>query len=140
MDKFVKKMDMKEKNLNQQPLSDDELVAMFFEENRQEVEDNGFSGQVMHSLPSQSMWIRRAWTLVCWVVGIAFFFFADGVGLLKRVLFNALGNFLGFASSIDFQGLSPLMIIAAIGLVMLFGAWNIAENLEQRDRLFYSKK
>lgn len=132
---------MEKKNIiNNQPLSDDELVAMFFEENRQEIEDNGFSGQVMHSLPSQSIWLRRAWTLVCWVVGIAFFFFADGVGLLKRVLFNAMGNFIGFLSSIDFQGLSPLMIIVAIGLLMLIVAWNIAEYFEQRDRLFYSKK
>ena len=132
---------MEKKNIiNNQPLSDDELVAMFFEENRQEIEDNGFSGQVMHSLPSQSIWLRRAWTLVCWVVGIAFFFFADGVGLLKRVLFNATGNFIGFLSSIDFQGISPLMILVAIGLLMLIVAWNIAENFEQRDRLFYSKK
>ena len=132
---------MEKKNIiNNQPLSDDELVAMFFEENRQEIEDNGFSGQVMHSLPSQSIWLRRAWSLVCWVVGIAFFFFADGVGLLKRVLFNATGNFIGFLSSIDFQGLSPLMIFVAIGLLMLIVAWNIAENFEQRDRLFYSKK
>lgn len=132
---------MEKKNIiNNQPLSDDELVAMFFEENRQEIEDNGFSGQVMHSLPSQSIWLRRAWTLVCWVVGIAFFFFADGIGLLKRVLFNATGNFIGFLSSIDFQGISPLMILVAIGLLMLIVAWNIAENFEQRDRLFYSKK
>ena len=132
---------MEKKNIiNNQPLSDDELVAMFFEENRQEIEDNGFSGQVMHSLPSQSIWLRRAWTLLCWVVGIAFFFFADGIGLLKRVLFNATGNFIGFLSSIDFQGLSPLMILVAIGLLMLIVAWNIAENFEQRDRLFYSKK
>ncbi len=132
---------MEKKNIiNNQPLSDDELLAMFFEENLQEIEDNGFSGQVMHSLPSQSIWLRRAWTLVCWVVGIAFFFFADGIGLLKRVLFNATGNFIGFLSSIDFQGLSPLMILVAIGLLMLIVAWNIAENFEQRDRLFYSKK
>ena len=125
---------------NKSLLSDDELVAMFFEENRQEIEDNGFSGQVMHSLPSQSIWLRRAWSLVCWVVGIAFFFFADGIGLLKRVLFNATGNFIGFLSSIDFQSISPLMILVAIGLLMLIVAWNIAENFEQRDRLFYSKK
>lgn len=132
---------MEKKNIiNNQPLSDDELVAMFFEENRQEIEDNGFSHHVMKQLQSQSIWLRRAWTLVCWVVGIAFFFFADGIGLLKRVLFNATGNFIGFLSSIDFQGLSPLMILVAIGLLMLIVAWNIAENFEQRDRLFYSKK
>ena len=36
---------MEKKNIiNNQPLSDDELVAMFFEENRQEIEDNGFRG------------------------------------------------------------------------------------------------
>ena len=125
---------MEKKNIiNNQPLSDDELVAMFFEENRQEIEDNGFSHHVMKQLPSQSIWLRRAWTLVCWVVGIVFFF-------LKRVLFNATGNFIGFLSSIDFQSISPLMIIVAIGLLMLIVVWNIAENFEQRDRLFYSKK
>ena len=131
---------MEKKNIiNNQPLSDDELVAMFFEENRQEIEDNGFSGQVMHSLPSQSIWLRRAWTLVCWVVGIAFFFFADGIGQLKLVLFNATGNFVGFLSSIDFHSWSPLMVLAAIGLLMVFGAWNIAENWEYRERLSLRK-
>ena len=131
---------MEKKNIiNNQPLSDDELVAMFFEENRQEIEDNGFSGQVMHSLPSQSIWLRRAWTLVCWVVGIAFFFFADGIGQLKLVLFNATGNFMGFLSSIDFHSWSPLMVLAAIGLLMVFGAWNIAENWEYRERLSLRK-
>ena len=132
---------MEKKNIiNNQPLSDDELVAMFFEENRQEIEDNGFSHHVMKQLPSRSIRLRRIWTAVCTVVGIAFFFLADGIGLLKRVLFNATGNFIGFLSSIDFQSFSPLMILVAIGLLMLIVAWNIAENFEQRDRLFYSKK
>ena len=120
---------MEKKNIiNNQPLSDDELLAMFFEENRQEIEDNGFSHHVMKQLPSRSIRLRRIWTAVCTVVGIAFFFLADGIGQLKLVLFNATGNFVGFLSSIDLQGLSPLMIAATIGLLMFLGAWNIAEN------------
>ena len=130
-----------DKNNNKQPLSDDELVAMFFEENRQEIEDDGFSQHVMKQLPSQSIRLRRIWTLVCSVVGIAFFFLADGIGQLKLVLFNATGNFVGFLSSIDFHSWSPLMVLAAIGLLMVFGAWNIAENWEYRERrLSFSKK
>ena len=130
-----------DKNNNKQPLSDDELVAMFFEENRQEIADDGFSQHVMKQLPSLSIRLRRIWTLVCSVVGIAFFFLADGIGQLKLVLFNATGNFVGFLSSIDFHSWSPLMVLAAIGLLMVFSAWNIAENWEYRERrLSFSKK
>ena len=121
---------MEKKNIiNNQPLSDDELVAMFFDENRQEIEDNGFSHHVMKQLPSQSIWLRRVWTLVCWVVGIAFFFFGDGIEQLKLVLFNATGNFVGFLSSIDFSNLPIMPTMAAILLIAAIVTWSLSEKI-----------
>ena len=132
------KMMMENRIDNKQLLSDDELVAMFFDENRQDLADDGFSQRVMHRLPSHSVRLSRIWTLVCSIAGIAFFFVTDGIGQLKHVLFNAIGHFVGFLSSVDFHGWSPLMIIVAIGLLMGFFAWNIAESLEADDRFSYS--
>jgi len=83
---------------NNQFLSDDELVAMFFDENRQEISDDGFSQRVMEQLPSRSVRLNRIWTLVCSLLGIVFFIWADGLAQLKLLLFNAFGNIGGFLS------------------------------------------
>ena len=117
-----------DKNNYRQPLSDDELVAMFFEENRQEIEDDGFSQHVMKQLPSQSIRLSRIWTLVCSVVGVAFFFLADGIGQLKLVLFNATGNFVGFLASIDFSNLPITAILTAILLITALATWDLSEK------------
>jgi hypothetical protein len=120
---------MEKKNIiNNQPLSDDELVAMFFDENRQELADDGFSHHVMKQLPSRSIRLRRIWTAVCTVVGIAFFFLADGIGQLKLVLFNATGNFVGFLSSIDLSNLPITALLAAILLITAFVTWDWSEK------------
>lgn len=110
---------------NNQFLSDDELVAMFFDENRQEISDDGFSQRVMEQLPSRSVRLNRIWTLVCSLLGIVFFILADGLAQLKLLLFNAFGNIGGFLSSVDLTGTSPLMILAAMTVCSILVAWNI---------------
>lgn len=121
---------MTEKFENKNLLSDEELVAMFFDENRQELADEGFSQHVMKQLPSQSsLRLRRVWTLLCWLVGIAFFFFADGIGQVKRVAVNALGNFEGFLTLVDFSSLPITTILAAILLIAFIVAWELSEKI-----------
>ena len=106
-------------------MTDDELVAMFFEENRQELADDGFSQRVMRQLPSRSLRLSRIWTALCLLAGIGFFVWIDGLSQLRRVLWNMLGNFEGFVSSIDFSGTSPVMILASLLVFTMFVAWNL---------------
>lgn len=112
-------------NDNKAMLSDDELLAQFFNENRIELEDNGFSARVIQQLPSRLVRLSRIWTFVCILVGIAFFIWADGLSQLRRVAVNSMGNFVGFLSSVDFSVTSPLMIYAALSLLVLFAVSNL---------------
>ena len=110
---------------HQAVLDDDELLARFFNENRVELADDGFSARVMQQLPSRSVRLSRIWTLVCTLAGVVFLVWADGLGQLRRVAVNSIGNFEGFLSSFDFSMMSPLMVYAAISLLVLFAVSNI---------------
>lgn len=118
-------MDNKIFDNNKAVLSDDELLAQFFDENRIDLADDGFSARVMQQLPSQSVRLSRIWTFVCVLAGIAFFIWADGLGQLRRVAVNSAGNIVGFLSSVDFSMTSPLMIYAAASLLALFAISNL---------------
>ena len=107
-------------------MSDEELVAMFFAENRQEVEDNGFSRRVMKQLPNKSIRLGRIWMVFCTIVGIAFFFLADGLGQLKMLFGNLLGNLEGFLISADFSIFSsPIILLGVVSLLMTFVLSNL---------------
>ena len=116
---------------NNKVLSDDELVAMFFAEQKQELEDDGFSKRVMQQLPSRSLRLSRIWTLVCSLLGIGLFFWADGFGQLKRLFLNAFGNLGGFLSSVDLSNISPMMVIFAIATFYLIIAWNVLVEVKR---------
>lgn len=116
---------------NNKVLSDDELVAMFFAEQKQELEDDGFSKRVMQQLPSRSLRLSRIWTLVCSLLGIGLFFCADGFVQLKRLFLNAFGNLGGFLSSVDLSNISPMMVIFAIATFYLIIAWNVLVEVKR---------
>ena len=98
---------------NNKVLSDDELVAMFFAEQKQELPDDGFSKRVMQQLPSRSL------------------FWADGFVQLKRLFLNAFGNLGGFLSSVDLSNISPMMVIFAIATFYLIIAWNVLVEVKR---------
>ena len=112
-------------------LRDDELVAMFFAEQKQELEDDGFSKRVMQQLPSRSLRLSRIWTLVCSLLGIGLFFWADVFVQLKRLFLNAFGNLGGFLSSVDLSNISPMMVIFAIATFYLIIAWNVLVEVKR---------
>jgi len=117
---------------NQSLLNDDELLSKFFNENRVELEDNGFSERVMEKIPSSSsLRLRRLWTLICTLVGIGFFIWADGIGQLKRVFQNSLGNIEGYISSVDFSNISPMMLLMAALVGSVLVAWNFIADWER---------
>lgn len=66
-------MDIMEKN---DLLTDDDelLVRSFFEDNRTDIADNGFTERVMRRLPPLSVRLNRIWTAACAVIGAVWLF------------------------------------------------------------------
>ncbi|MBO4314480.1 MAG: DUF5056 domain-containing protein [Prevotella sp.] len=79
--------------------NDEQMLMRFFEEHRMEIADNGFTKQVMHQLPARTLRISWWWTVICWALAIAIFFFNDGVEQLRRIFSSMLGDVLGMFTS-----------------------------------------
>ena len=45
--------------------NDDKLLVAFFDENRQEIPDNGFTRRVMRHLPDRTRRISQLWATFC---------------------------------------------------------------------------
>ena len=106
--------------------NDDQLIAQFFEENRQDVEDKGFSEQVMRHLPESRVYkYNRIWTILCTAIGVAFFLLVDGVDTVRNILRDVLGDVIGYAASIDLSGLSPMMIVLSLITIAFVGLYNL---------------
>lgn len=71
---------------------DDKLLEQFFQPARnQQLDDNGFTEQVMSNLPDrEALGLSRLWTLFCIVLGVVLFVVFEGwqpavMGLLSMV-------------------------------------------------------
>ena len=61
----------------------EQLLKQFFNEAaQQKIEDNGFTGQVMHRLPMRVNWFTRLWTAFCILVALLVFTLFHGWELL----------------------------------------------------------
>lgn len=107
---------------------ENQIVCNFFGQYSDiKVADDGFTARVMHSLPDeQPMWrLNRLWTAACAVVGIAMFWWLDGLSVLKTVLINVFGNLVGLTAnavtSVDWVAtayvVGGLVIAAVVSLV-----------------------
>ena len=106
--------------------SDEQMLVRFFEENRQEIEDNGFTERVAKQLPSRTVKLNRIWSVICWVVGIAFFYFMDGLGQLRNVgnlLFNDVH---GMFASVHLPMYSIVAILVLIFTMITVKMYNLA--------------
>lgn len=59
--------------------TNDKLLKQFFGEQKQEIEDNGFSRRVMRNLPGRNHRLVRAWGAACAVVCVILFFTLGGL-------------------------------------------------------------
>lgn len=95
---------------------EDKLLKQFFEENRQEIADNGFTHQVMRRLPSHYLRISRVWTMLCAALALILFIAMDGVQLvlisLREVIMETYQDGL---ANVD----SRSMLIAGVVLLYL---------------------
>lgn len=106
--------------------SDEQMLVRFFEENRQEIADNGFTERVAKQLPSRNVKLNRIWTVICWIVGIAFFYFMDGWGQLRNVGILLLNDVLGMFNSVHLPMYSIIAILVLIFTMISVKMYNLA--------------
>ena len=106
--------------------NDEQMLIRFFEENRLEIEDNGFTERVVRQLPTRAVKLNRIWTLICWVVGISFFFIMDGVGQLQRVVLQLIHAVAGMFASVDLSIYSFILVIILIFTMISVKMYQIA--------------
>ena len=109
-------------------LTDDELVMMFFEENRVELPDDGFSKRVMKQLPTRSVRLNRIWTAACWLVGIVAFFLCNGWKQLVVLAGNAYGNLVGALSSMEIFTVSPAIIWVSLMILSSLAFYEVVRS------------
>ena len=96
--------------------NDDKLLEQFFANNRQEIEDNGFTRRVAHRLPEHSHRLSQIWTVFCFTLALVLFVALNGLQLVLDTLRETLnGAIQSGASELDPKSL----LIAAIVLLYL---------------------
>ncbi|MBO4825692.1 MAG: DUF5056 domain-containing protein [Prevotella sp.] len=96
---------------------DEQMLEMFFSDQRTEIQDHGFSRRVMRQLPSRGNKLSRWWTVLCTIVGVAFFIFIRG----WEQLANALTVAVRTVPAQDVFHLTPITILVAM-FVLVFMA------------------
>lgn len=100
---------------------DELLVKRFFEENRIEMPDDGFSRRVMRRLPGSTKRISRIWTAVCAAVAVLFFikndFFKMLYGTCKGIANDVITN--------DALRQSPQFIVVILLALLAFGGYKL---------------
>lgn len=95
---------------------DDKIINQFFQSEKKEVKDNGFSRRVMRNLPDRGEKISKIWVAFCTAAGIILFFLFDGLEAILNILHEAFNGAMqtGIAH-IDIKSL----LIATIVLISL---------------------
>lgn len=108
--------------------NDEQLLMRFFDELKQDIDDNGFTEGVMRQLPAKTLRMSRWWTMICWVIGIVFFFIVDGVGQLRRILIAFLGDVVGMLSTIHLPISTIVMASIVILTLLAIEVYRLAEE------------
>lgn len=96
---------------------DDVLLTRFFDEQRQDIADDGFSRSVKQRLPKSTERPYVLWQAACLVAGIAVFFLSGGIAMLRTAFVNTTVNMVSRILSIDISGVSPLMVLAVLPVI-----------------------
>lgn len=95
---------------------DDKALHAFFQNEKKEIEDNGFSRRVMNNLPDREHRLSTIWVGFCSMVGVVLFFVFNGFEAILNILRVGLNGALK-------QGIANLhpttILIAAIVLIGL---------------------
>lgn len=105
--------------------NNDKLLKQFFDEQRQQPADNGFTRRVMHRLPHRSKCLDWVWTSFCTTLAIALFWAMDGV---QTVLDALRETFTSAAASSHLQ-VEPYPLVAAFIVLLCLGGRKIASSI-----------
>ncbi|MDD7258357.1 MAG: DUF5056 domain-containing protein [Prevotellaceae bacterium] len=108
-------------------LATDDFVARFFEENRQDIKDNGFSRRVMSRLPRSANKLNRIWTVFCIAMGVAFLVYSKAWTILSG---NMRGIWTDIITSDSLFNNNPIMIYYSLLVLAFMGGyqWVMAEK------------
>lgn len=104
---------------------DELLVRKFFDENKFDVPDEGFSRRVMRRLPDRARRLNRVWTAVCAVVGVLLFVMFDWAGGIRSCVIDIAG---GFSLEPWLPGNIYLLWLLLLSVILLGGYKVLAED------------
>lgn len=102
-------------------MDDDILLKQFFNENRQEIADNGFTQRVMKRLPGRANRLANMLTAVGVILAVILFFVLDGLGAI-------IGTLREVFVSMSIQGIENIdlkSLVIAGGVLLFFGVQKI---------------
>ncbi len=96
--------------------TDDKLIRSFFEENKKEIADRGFSRRVMRSLPRRKNRIFKALTIAIGIAAFGLFIAYDG---LLGLIYIIRDLFIAIAQNSNLYTDPKSIIIAVVVLAVL---------------------
>lgn len=102
-------------------IDDDILLKQFFNENRQEIADNGFTERVMKRLPGRANRLANILMAVGVILAVILFFVLDGLGAILSTLREVF-------VSMSIQGIENVdlkSLVIAGGVLLFFGVQKI---------------
>lgn len=91
---------------------DDKTISQFFQAEKKEVKDNGFSRRVMRNLPDRGEKLSKMWAAFCMITGIVLFFLFDGLDAILNILREAFNG--AMQSGITHLDTKSLLIAAIV--------------------------
>ena len=109
--------------------NDEQMLIRFFEENKLEIADDGFTGRVARQLPSKVGKLNRIWSVICWVFGIALFFMMDGIGQMYRVAILLFYDVVNMFASVNLSICSVVMLFVLLCTMISVKMYQMAVEL-----------
>lgn len=106
--------------------TDDQLLEQFFSSFKRDIPDDGFSHKVMRRLPLRAKRVNAAWSIFCLMVGVALFIVFNGLGDLRAIASNFVGDVIGYVASIHLSLFSLVSLWATMALLALVGFYNVS--------------
>lgn len=101
---------------------EDMLLEQFFNQQRFEVADDGFSQGVMRLLPDRARRLNRLWTALCMVVAVVFFIVERG---WSAIVGSVEGAWADITTHELVYQLNPLTIYMALVLLAIVGSYRL---------------
>ncbi len=97
---------------------DDKSLNLFFQKEKQEVKDNGFSRRVMHNLPNRSRKLSNIWVTFCVLAGIFLFFLFNGLEAILNLLREAFNGAMQTGTAHIEPRSMLIVVIVLVGLAI----------------------